>query len=152
MKEPSPILQKIQRLKPLQRKVFLSSAFVVTLLLMPDWYWAVAHHVLGFLHLFYEGLCYMLEEFIGHSLDLSKYESQLILFYSQVAIIAGFAYKTWRVAPGYFRRLRADFHAAYQELVTDGKEAWSKMPFRKRFKVVMGCVAGMFGIYFWVTS
>ncbi|MEC4747619.1 hypothetical protein [Methylomicrobium sp. Wu6] len=152
MNKLNEVFIKIQQLSSRQRRVCFSSSLVGSLILLPDLYLAGAHYLLEFLHIFYESLCFMFEELIGHSLHLSKYHSQLILFYVQVAIIGGVAYKVWRTAPGLYRRAKAYVRASYQQLLTDGKQYWAEMPSRKRLKVLAGCAAGMFGIYFWVTS
>jgi len=152
MKKLSNLLLNIQHLTAFQRKIYASSGLIGSLILLPDLYLAGAHYLLEFLHIFYESLCFMLEELIGHSLHLSKYHSQLILFYSQIAIVAGLGYKTWKTAPGLYRRSKAYLHASYHQMIKDGKKMWDEMPGRKRLKVLAGCAAGMFGIYFWVTS
>lgn len=152
MKKLSNLHLNIQHLTAFQRKIYASSGLIGSLILLPDLYLAGAHYLLEFLHIFYESLCFMIEELIGHSLHLSKYHSQLILFYSQLAIVAGLGYKTWKTAPGLYRRAKASLHASYQQILRDGKQLWAEMPGRKRLKVLAGCAAGMFGIYFWVTS
>lgn len=152
MKKLINLLLKIQYLTPFQRKAYASSGLIGSLILLPDLYLAGGHYLLEFLHVFYESLCFMFEELIGHSLHLSKYHSQLILFYVQVTIVAGLAYKIWRTAPGLYRRFKAYLHSSYHQLLESGKQLWAEMPGRKRVKVLVGCAAGMFGIYFWVTS
>jgi hypothetical protein len=147
-----PFLKKIRHLPMFRHKAYAGIAFIASAVLLPDIYLAGAHYMLGFLHIFYEGLCFMLEEFIGHSLNLGKYHSQLILFYSQVAIAAGFGYKIWRFTPRLYRCLKADVCAFYHQLLRDAKQQWLDMSGQKRVKVIFGCAAGIFGIYFWATS
>jgi hypothetical protein len=146
------LLLKIQYLTPFQRKAYVSSGLIGSLILLPDLYLAGAHYLLEFLHIFYESLCFMFEELIGHSLHLSKYHSQLILFYVQVTIVAGLAYKIWRTVPGLYRRFKAYLHSSYHQLLERSKQLWAEMPGRKRVKILASCAAGMFGFYFWVTS
>ncbi|WP_031430367.1 hypothetical protein [Methylomicrobium agile] len=146
------LLLKIQYLTPFQRKTYVSSGLIGSLILVPDLYLAGAHYTLEFLHIFYESLCFMLEELIGHSLHLSKYHSQLILFYAQVVIVAGLAYKIWRTAPRLYHRTTAYLRASWLKTIKDGKQFWTELPGRKRIKVLAGCMAGMFGLYFWATS
>lgn len=143
---------KIQQLSTLQRKVYAGSGLIGSLILMPDLYLAGGHYLLEFLHIFYESVCFMFEELIGHSFHLSKYHSQVILFYVQVIIVAGLAYKIWRTAPGLYRRTKAYLRDSRQQLVKECKQMWAEMPGRKRIKVLAGCAAGVFGLYFWVTS
>lgn len=143
---------KIQQLSPHRRKAYANSCLIGSLVLFPDFYLDGGHYLLELLHIFYEWLCFMLEELIGHSLDLSKYHSQLIVFYLQVAIAGGLAYRLWRTAPGHYRRTKANLRASWLQLIEDGKQLWAEMPGRKRVKVVAGCAAGMFGLYFWATS
>lgn len=152
MKELIEVFTKIQQISPLRLKIYANGFLFGSLMLVPDLYLELGHHLIEFLHLFYEGLCYMLEELLGHSLHLSKHESQLILFYAQVAIGAGVAYKIWRGAPRLYRRATAHLHACWRQGVKDGKQRWAEMPSRKRLKVLAGCMAGMFGLYFWATS
>lgn len=146
------LFTKTRQTSPRRLKIYASSFLIGSLILLPDLYLAVGHHLLEFLHIFYEGLCFMLEELIGHSLHLSKYDSQLILFYIQVSILAGLAYKIWRAAPRLYRRTTAYLRASSLQWVKDGKQLWAEMPGRKRVKVLAGCAAGMFGLYFWATS
>lgn len=146
------LFTNIRQMSPCRIKVYTSSFLIGNLILLPDLYLAGGHYLLEFLHIFYEGLCFMLEELIGHSLHLSKYDSQLILFYTQVSIIAGLAYKTWRAAPRLYRRTTTYLRASCQQLIKDGKQLWADMPGRKRVKVLAGCAASMFGLYFWATS
>ncbi|MBL1262548.1 hypothetical protein [Candidatus Methylomicrobium oryzae] len=143
---------KIRQLSPWQRKAYTYAFLLASLMLVPDLYFAGAHHLLEILHVCYEGACYLLEELIGHSLHLDKYHSQLILFYVQVSIVLGLCYKLWRAVPRLYSRTKENLQSSYQRSVKDSKELWSKMPSRKRIKVLAGCAAGMFGIYFWVTS
>ncbi|MGJ0483022.1 MAG: hypothetical protein ACR65R_00635 [Methylomicrobium sp.] len=145
-------LLKIKYLTSFQRKAYASSGLIGSLILLPDLYLAGGHYLLEFLHIFYESLCFMFEELLGHSLHLSKYHSQLILFYVQVTIVAGLAYKIWRTVPGLYRRFKAYLHSSYHQLLESSKQLWAEMPGRKRVKILAGCAAGMFGIYFWVTS
>jgi hypothetical protein len=152
MKELIEVFTKIQQISPLRLKIYTSGILFGTLMLVPDIYLELGHHLIEFLHIIYEGLCYMLEELLGHSLHLSKHESQLILFYAQIAIGGGLAYKTWRAAPRLYRRTTAQLRAASHQLIKDAKRLWAEMPSRKRIKVLAGCVAGMFGLYFWATS
>ena len=152
MKKLIDLFTKIRHLSPRRLKTYTISGLIGSLILMPDLYLAGAHYLLEFLHIFYEGLCFMLEELIGHSLHLSKYYSQLILFYVQVTIVAGLAYKMWRTAPELYRRAKAYLRASWQQLLEDSKQMWAEMPGRKRMKVLAGCAAGMFGLYFWATS
>lgn len=146
------LVLKIRQLSSRQRKLYASASLIGSFMFFPDLYLAGGHTLLEFLHICYESLCFTFEELIGHSLHLSKYHSQLILFYTQVTIVAGLIYKLWRTAPRIYRRTQAYLHASYHQLIKDGKQMWAETPGRKRIKVLAGCVAGMFGIYFWVTS
>ncbi|MGJ0514449.1 MAG: hypothetical protein ACR65O_01720 [Methylomicrobium sp.] len=152
MKKLIDFFTKIRQMSSRRIKIYASSFLIGSFILLPDLYLAGGHYLLEFLHIFYEGLCFMLEELIGHSLHLSKYDSQLILFYTQVAIVAGVAYKTWRIAPRLYRSAIASLRASWQQLIKDGKQLWAEMPGRKRIKILAGCAASMFGLYFWVTS
>jgi hypothetical protein len=152
MKELIDVFTKIRQISRFRLKIYANVSFIGSLMLVPDLYLELVHHLLELLHIFYEGLCFMLEELLGHSLHLSKHESQLILFYAQVLIGAGLAYKTWRAAPRVYRRTTARFCASCRQLIKDGKQLWAEMPSRKRVKVLAGCVAGVFGLYFWATS
>lgn len=146
------LVLKIRQLSSRQRLLYASASLIVSIMLFPGLYLAGWHTLLVFLHVLYESICFMFEELIGHSLHLSKYHSQLILFYSQAAFAAGLAYKLWRAAPWLYRRIKSYLCSTYHQLVKDSKQMWAEMPSRKRLKVLAGCVAGMFGIYFWVTN
>lgn len=139
-------------MSPRRLKTFTITGLIGSLVLLPDLYLAGAHYLIEFLHIFYEWLCYALEELIGHTLHVGKYHSQLILFYVQVTIVAGLGYKLWRAAPGLYRRSRTYLREACRQMIQGGKQLWAEMPGRKRIKVLAGCVAGMCGLYFWVTS
>ncbi|MGR8941136.1 MAG: hypothetical protein ACU83V_03495 [Gammaproteobacteria bacterium] len=147
----NPLLP-IRQMSPRRLKTYTLTGLIGSLILLPDLYVAGAHYLIEFLHIFYEWLCYVLEELIGHTLHISKYYSQLILFYVQVTIVAGLGYKLWRAAPGFYRRGRAYLSESWRQMIQDGKQLWAEMPGRKRLKVLAGCAAGMCGLYFWVTS
>jgi hypothetical protein len=152
MKKLIDLFTKIRQMSSRRLKIYTTSFVIVSLILLPDLYLEGAHHLLELLHVCYEGLCFMFEELIGHTLHLSKYHSQLILFYVQVFIVAGLIYKLWRAAPRLYRRTAAYFRASCLRLVKDGKELWAEMSGLKRMKVLAGCAAGIFGLYFWATS
>lgn len=146
------LITQIRRMPPRRLKTYTISSLIGSLILLPDLYLAGAHYLLGLLHIFYEGVCFMFEELIGHSLHLSKYHSQLILFYVQVLIFAGLAYKVWRATPKLYHRAKVYLSTCYRQLIEDSKQLWREMPGRKRLKVLIGCAAGMFGLYFWATT
>jgi hypothetical protein len=119
MKKLIDLFIDIRQMSPRRLKAYTTLGLIGSLILLPDLYLAGAHYLLGFLHIFYEGMCFMLEELIGHSLDLGKYHSQLILFYIQVTIAAGLVYKTWRAAPRLYRRIKARLVASYHQSINN---------------------------------
>lgn len=152
MKKLLDFIMKIRRVSPSRLKAYTTAGVLASLVLLPDLYLEGVHHLLELVHLLYETLCFLLEELIGHSLHISKYHSQLILFYMQLAIAAGLAYKAWKTTPDLYRRAKAGTRAYCRQSITAGKQLWREMPGRKRVKVIAGCAAGMFGLYFWATS
>lgn len=152
MKKLIDLFAKIRHLSSRRIKIYTSSFLIGGLILIPDLYIEAGHYLFECVHIFYEWLCYLLEELIGHTLHVSKYYSQLILFYIQVVIVAGLAYKIWRAAPKLYRRTTAYLRAACVQMIKDAKQVWAESPGRKRVKILAGCAASMFGLYFWATS
>lgn len=71
---------------------------------MPDLVLGLFHSLLSVAHVSYEWISFILEEFIGHIFHLSKYRSQLIVFYSWLSIASYGCYRLCRKLPGFYRR------------------------------------------------
>lgn len=71
---------------------------------MPDWVFGLLHSLLSVAHVSYEWVSFILEELIGHIFHLSKYQSQLIVFYLWLSVASYGCYRLCRKLPGLYHQ------------------------------------------------
>ena len=84
------------------RKIVMGLVLTGIVFAMPDLVFGLLHSLLSIAHVSYEWISFILEEFIGHIFHLSKYYSQLIVFYLWLSIASYGCYRLCRKLPGLY--------------------------------------------------
>jgi len=115
---------------------------VAVLMMAPD---VVMHSVFGLLHFAYEMIALGLETFLHHSFGLSKYHSQVVVFYFSWTVVFFMAYRIWRhrshlMGLGRYWLQQVKIRMAYH---------WEGMGWFKKAKWTAIYAVSIVGLMFW---
>lgn len=115
-------------------KILLVAALLLCLIKMPD----VSLHFLAVTaHTLYEGLAFLLEEWLTHALDMNKFQAQITVFYASCIIGALTAYRCLIQFPAWLTRLRTRLHQGYAELIADVRIHWDLLPAQRKIQWIL---------------
>ena len=122
----------------LQTRIAIAKKWALVLLLMglvalPE---KLLHTLLVLLHKLYEAVTSVLEELLVYSFDLSKFYSQLIVFYLSLGLGLWVLYWLWK------RLLQQCALVKAQTL-----QAWQRLPFDPKIKLLMLQLLSLIGAY-----
>ena len=109
----------------------LAKVFVLTGVLMYPY--EVFHGLAVLLHAGYETIAFVCEEWLTHVLHFSKFQAQLIVFYSSCLIGAGVIYRGIRRLPMWWRRIRT----SHAELRAQWQNRWRMLPALKKCQLLL---------------
>lgn len=95
-------------------KSILLLAALAIFLIMPE---HVLHTLFGLLHLFYEVMAMIVEEWLHHAFDLTKHQSQLIVFYGSWSAVLVLSYHVYNRIPKWLNRGKEAFNLQKERLI-----------------------------------
>ena len=105
------------------------------------------HHIMEVLHIVYESIAFVIEEFLHHVFHLNKFQSQLIVFYGSWMIGLFVIYRLWKGMPSFWQRQQDRFYIHYLRLKIVATAFWGQANWIDRIKLMliqMGLMAGAF--------
>ncbi len=137
----SPIVKSIA--KPISSpKRLILATLGLGLVFVPELLW---HKLTIFLHLFYEGISFVLEHLLTHGFGISKYFAQMAVFYFIWFVALSLLYVLWRKLP----KLKAKFMENLQSLAMQIKsrtsETWHQLSILQKIKFVLFQFASLAG-------
>ncbi len=106
------------------------------------------HYLAVLVHKLYEGGALLLEEILGHTLGVSKYYSQLIVFYLSLGAGLLGLYWLWRRLPALVLRIKNRLSEQYALIRIQAVQAWQRLPLDQKIKLLLFQLASMIGAYF----
>lgn len=103
-----------------------------------------AHAVLIVTHAVVESIASVLEELLMHGLNLSKFQSQLIIVYLGFGISLYGAYRFCKRLPDIFNRFVDYFRHQYSNYVKLVIDNWKQLPLAKKIRSLLICFLGLF--------
>jgi len=123
-------------------------AFILLLIgfvVMPE---DLVHYLAVLVHKLYEGGALLLEEILGHTLGLSKYYSQLIVFYLSLGLGLLGLYWLWKRLPALVLRIKDRLLEQCALVKIQAVQAWQRLPLDQKIKLLLFQLAGLLGAYF----
>jgi hypothetical protein len=94
------------------RKILIQFILIGIVITMYD---VLFHSLFSILHMAFEWLELALEELIEHVFHTNRQQSQIIVFYLLWLIALYGFYLLWRALPGFYKRLKEQFLAAFSQ-------------------------------------
>lgn len=126
-----------------------SMGLLFLVLLMPE---QLIHLVVVVIHTLYESLAYMIEELLVHGFGLSKFQAQMIVFYSSVVGFVLGLISLIQQLPKWFLRLKNWVLQGYSELCAELRSNWFKLPVRRKVQLMLLQFFGVFSILIFMIS
>ena len=95
------------------------------------------HHVLEILHLIYESIAFVVEEILHHALHLSKFQCQLIVFYSSWCVALVSAYYFWRRLPDMIQAIKNKISIRYFNLKSQAINIWISSSWPRKIRLLL---------------
>lgn len=126
-----------------------SIGLLFLVLLMPE---QLIHLVVVVIHTVYESLAYMIEELLVHGFGLSKFQAQMIVFYSSlVGFLLGLISLIQRL-PKWFSRLKNWVLQGYCGLCAELRSNWLKLPLWRKIQLMLLQFFGVFSVLIFMIS
>ena len=125
------LLSKVVENPLIPGKRLALTVLVVSWLLMPELLW---HKATIIVHLLYETIAFLLEEFLTHGLGMTKYYAQMLVFYLFWATGTLFVYGLWRRLPGWIHRFKTQSVSFGLRLKYQASEAWMASSMLQKLK------------------
>jgi hypothetical protein len=136
-------------LPPVEKRISIAKTLATLLFLMyfihaPD---VVLHQLFVVVHTLYESIAIVVEELLHHTLHLSKYHSQMIVFYLTWIVILFGVYRLWQHWPTIIAKIKNRIYQQYFGLKTTAILTWKSSGIVERIKLVLihcGLMMGTF--------
>jgi len=106
------------------------------------------HYLAVLVHKLYEGGALLLEEILGHTLGVSKYYSQLIVFYLSLSLGLLGLYWLWKRLPALVLSIKDRLLEQCTLVKIQAVQAWQRLPLDQKIKLLLFQLAGLMGAYF----
>lgn len=121
---------------------------VITLLmLMPE---DLLHLLAVLLHYLYESLAFAIEELLTHGLGLSKFQAQMIVFYSSLVIGLSLAFRLIRRVPRMLAWIKAGSQRSYVQIRGYLLDCWQCFYTRWKLQFLFAQFVGMASLMAWL--
>ncbi len=117
------------------------------LILMPE---DLIHLLAVLVHLIYESMAFAIEELLTHGLGLSKFQAQMIVFYSSLAIGILLAFWLTRRIPRIMAWVKASVQQGYVQLRGYFLDAWQAFHARWKLELLLAQAVGMTSLMAWI--
>lgn len=121
---------------------------IVILITMPD---VVIGLLVGLVHLFFEVVVIsfewlesLLDHVVEHLLHTELHETQTIVFYILMGIVALPLYYLWRVLPGFFSRTKENVQVIWAQYKNQTTLYWQELSLIDKIKVVIITVGALY--------
>ncbi len=104
---------------------------VISWIIMPELLW---HKVTIIVHLAYETIAFLLEEFLIHSLGMTKFYAQMVVFYWFWVTAILFVFGIWRRLPGWIQRFKTRLVLFGFRLKDQASDAWMSTSMMQKLK------------------
>lgn len=138
------------RISPDKLALFKTSVLIwiiALLILMPE---DLIHLLAVLVHLIYESMAFAIEELLTHGLGLSKFQAQMIVFYSSLAIGILLAFWFIRRIPRILAWVKASFQQGYVQIRCYFLDAWQAFYARWKLELLLAQAVGMTSLMAWI--
>ena len=105
----------------------------------------IVHFLAVLVHTGYEGIAFVLEEWLTHVLGFSKFQAQMTVFYSSCAIGVGIIYRCIRWLPIWLARANRRCRQGCETLRGRWQSHWQKLPAPQKLQLLLVQFALVFG-------
>jgi len=127
-------LNKIGESQENYRQYGLAAVAAISMLLFPA---EILHFLAVVAHTIYESLAFAVEELLTHVFHFSKFQAQMIVFYSSCAIAAGVIYRCARRFPGWLAQIDENCRLGCVALRARLVDHWQRLPAFKKFQLLL---------------
>ncbi|MGR9116429.1 MAG: hypothetical protein ACU85E_11740 [Gammaproteobacteria bacterium] len=137
------LLQGIAKI-PAHYKKLTVGLLLTVIILIPE---EAANTFAELSHLGFEGISFILEEFIQHVFHVDKYLSQCIVFYLWLSAAAAACYFLWRTLPSLLKRLKSHLFATWMSCSTALADYWQSLTLTRKTVFVVIYTGGLYLIF-----
>jgi len=95
------------------------------------------HFLAVFAHGVYESIAFVCEHWLTHVLHFSKFQAQLMVFYTSCLIAAGIIYRCIRRLPFWLRRIQRSYRTGRAELQAQWQSRWEMLPALRKIQLLL---------------
>ena len=133
----------VQSLQRLSIKKLVLIIFILGMLFMPE---DLLHLLAVILHTVYESIAFAIEHLLIHSAGFSKFQAQMTVFYTSLAIGIYSLIALIRRIPRMIEVLKTWVIKSYIQVRADLILAWYLLPTRRKFELMLVQFVSVFGV------
>jgi hypothetical protein len=95
------------------------------------------HHLMEVLHIVYESIAFVIEEFLHHVFHFNKFQSQLFVFYFSWALALYGLFRLWQRLPEMIASLKNNLYKRYFWLKTQAIQVWKGSGILQKIKLLL---------------
>lgn len=128
-------------------KTFAYITAITLLMLMPE---DLLHLLAVLVHYLYESLAFAIEELLTHGLGLSKFQAQMIVFYSSLVIGLSLAFRLIRRVPRMLAWIKVGSQRSYVQIRGYLLDCWQCFYTRWKLQLLLAQFVGMASLMAWL--
>jgi hypothetical protein len=128
-------------------KTAIAISTIALLILMPE---DLIHLLAVIVHFIYESIAFAIEELLTHGLGFSKFQAQIIVFYSSLTIGMLLIYWLIRRLPQILTRIKTCLQRAFLKIRDYLLDSWQRFQVRWKLELLLAQVVSMASLLAWV--
>ena len=125
---------------------------MVTLIILPDMvfglFFEMVHILLELANMIFEFIEVTLDHLVEHIFDTDVHQTQVIVFYLMLSIVAWGLYYLWSLMPRFYHQSKENLLAFWLRQKTFVSVYWRDLPLANKIKLAAISIAGIYGIVF----
>jgi len=125
---------------------------MVTLIILPDMvfglFFEMVHILLELANMIFEFIEVTLDHLVEHIFDTDVHQTQVIVFYLMLSIVAWGLYYLWSLLPRFYHQSKENLLAFWLRQKTFVSVYWHDLPLVNKIKLAVISIAGIYGIVF----
>ena len=125
---------------------------MVTLIILPDMafglFFEVVHILLELANMIFEFIEVTLDHLVEHIFDTDVHQTQVIVFYLMLSIVAWGLYYLWSLLPRFYHQSKENLLAFWLRQKTFVSVYWRDLPLANKIKLAAISIVGIYGIVF----
>lgn len=125
---------------------------MVTLIILPDMafglFFEVVHILLELANMIFEFIEVTLDHLVEHIFHTDVHQTQVIVFYLMLSIVAWGLYYLWSLMPRFYHQSKENLLAFWLRQKTFVSVYWRDLPLANKIKLAAISIVGIYGIVF----